>query len=298
MSAGSDVTGFRNYLLFERGLSKNSVEAYLRDLEKLISFSLLPDKPNVNALQPSDLRDFVVWLNTFSISPTSQARIISGVKAYFTYLNIEGIRSDNPTELWEAPKIGRKLPEVLTVDEIDRMIAAIDHSTPAGQRDRAIIEILFSCGLRVSELTGLKLADVVEKDEYVRVTGKGDKQRLVPIGGVALKYYRIYKEQVRVHIEPKPVARQLVFLNQRGGGLSRVYVFNRIKQLAADAGIRKKVSPHTFRHSFATSLVEAGADLRAVQQMLGHESITTTEIYTHLDRTYLKDVVLQFHPRS
>lgn len=297
---GNDLKGFKNYLLLERGLSANSIEAYLRDVNKLRVFLHEREgRQSLIAVDASTFPHFLKWLSTsYGASSTSQARIVSGIKAFYNYLVLEGIRQDNPTEMLEGPRTGRKLPEVLTVNEIDRMIEKIDHSTAGGQRDRAILEILFSCGLRVSELVDLKLEDVNEKEEYVKVTGKGNKQRLVPIGSVALKYFSIYRDQIRVHVQPAKNAVNVCFLNSKGGKLSRVYVFNRVKQLALAAGIKKNVSPHTFRHSFATALVEAGADLRAVQQMLGHESITTTEIYTHLDRTYLKEIIRDFHPRS
>ncbi len=298
--SGDHLAGFKNYLLLEKGLSSNSIQAYLRDVQKLQEFRFENEvKTSLIGLKFSDLQQFLKWLSTErKASATSQARILSGVKAFYFYLELEGMIDQNPTELLDGPKTGRKLPEILTVDEIDRLIAEIDHSKPGGQRDRAIIEVLFSCGLRVSELVTLSLEDVNEKDEFVRVTGKGNKQRLVPIGSVALKYYILYRDQVRVHQKLDPGSKNICFVNFRGKKLSRVYVFAMIKKLALKAGIHKNVSPHTFRHSFATALVEAGADLRAVQQMLGHESITTTEIYTHLDRTYLKDIVKEFHPRN
>lgn len=298
--SGDHLAGFKNYLLLEKGLSSNSIQAYLRDVRKLQEFrSENGIKTPLSGLRFSDLQLFLKWLSTQrNASATSQARILSGVKAFYFYLELEGMIDQNPTELLDGPKTGRKLPEILTVDEIDRLIAEIDHSKPGGQRDRAIIEVLFSCGLRVSELVTLSLEDVNEKDEFVRVTGKGNKQRLVPIGSVALKYYILYRDQVRVHQKIDQGSKNICFVNFRGKKLSRVYVFAMIKKLALKAGIHKNVSPHTFRHSFATALVEAGADLRAVQQMLGHESITTTEIYTHLDRTYLKDIVKEFHPRN
>jgi integrase/recombinase XerD len=230
--------------------------------------------------------------------PTSQARIISGIKSFYAYLIMEDLIKKNPAELMEAPKTKRKLPDVLSVTEIDNMIAAIDQSKPDGMRNRAILETMFSCGLRVSETVGLKLSEISREEEYVKVIGKGNKERLVPISQTAIKAIDLYVNHVRVHLNIKPGSNDIVFLNKRGTHLSRVMIFYIIKKLAKSANITKVISPHTFRHSFATSLVEAGADLRAVQQMLGHESITTTEIYTHLDREYLRDVITQFHPRS
>jgi integrase/recombinase XerD len=232
------------------------------------------------------------------MTPTSQARILSGIKAFYKYLLLEDLIKTSPADLLEAPKTARKLPDVLDTGEIDRMIAKIDLSKPEGMRNKAILETMFSCGLRVSETVNLNISDISYADEFVRVIGKGDKERLVPIGRVALDAIRWYVEHVRVHINVKAGSNDIVFLNNRGNRLSRVMIFYIIKELASRAGINKKISPHTFRHSFATALVEAGADLRAVQQMLGHESITTTEIYTHIDREYLRDVITQFHPRS
>jgi len=244
------------------------------------------------------LREFLRWITELGMSTTSQARILSGIKAFYKYLLLEDITNKNPAELLEAPKLKRKLPEVLDVHEIDAMVAMIDHSKPEGMRNKALIETMFSCGLRVSEAVGLKFSDISFTDEFVRVLGKGNKERLVPIGSIAIKAIQLYRDTVRSHITPKTGHNDTVFLNARGTGLSRVMVFYILKDLAKRAGIHKNISPHTLRHSFATCLVEAGADLRAVQQMLGHESITTTEIYTHLDREYLHDVITQFHPRS
>lgn len=295
----SYVKGFKSYLKLERSLAANSIEAYERDLEKLIQFmemkgiSLLPEE-----VELSLLREFIRWVSELGMTPTSQARIISGIRAFYKYLIMEDVVKRNPAELLETPKTSRKLPDTLSTPEIDAMLEHIDRSKPEGMRNVAILETMFSCGLRVSETVGLKLSDVSFDEEFVRVIGKGNKERLVPIGSVALNAIRWYTEHVRVHIDPKPGHHDIVFLNKRGTRLTRVMIFYIIKSLAAQAGIRKKISPHTFRHSFATALVEAGADLRAVQQMLGHESITTTEIYTHIDREYLRDVVTQFHPRS
>jgi len=283
----------------ERSLSEKSVEAYLHDVTKLIQFldykqlSTTPEE-----IQLETLREFLRWVSELGMTATSQARILSGIKSFYKYLLLEDLIKTSPADLLEAPKTMRKLPDVLDTDEIDRMIAKLDLSKPDGMRNKAILETMFSCGLRVSETVNLKLSDISYTEEFVRVIGKGDKERLVPIGKVALDAIRWYAEHVRVHIKTQTGNHDIVFLNNRGKQLSRVMIFYIIKELAAKAGIRKKISPHTLRHSFATALVEAGADLRAVQQMLGHESITTTEIYTHIDREYLRDVITQFHPRS
>ncbi len=295
----SYLKGFKVYLQLEKSLSKNSIEAYMRDMIKLTQFL---DSKELN-VQPDEvelvtLREFLRWITELGMSTTSQARILSGIKAFYKYLLLEDITNKNPAELLEAPKLKRKLPEVLDVHEIDAMVAMIDHSKPEGMRNKALIETMFSCGLRVSEAVGLKFSDISFTDEFVRVLGKGNKERLVPIGSIAIKAIQLYRDTVRSHITPKTGHNDTVFLNARGTGLSRVMVFYILKDLAKRAGIHKNISPHTLRHSFATCLVEAGADLRAVQQMLGHESITTTEIYTHLDREYLHDVITQFHPRS
>lgn len=246
----------------------------------------------------NDLRRFIVWVNELGMIPSSQARIMSGVKAFYKYLLMEDLIKTDPSELLESPKIARKLPDTLSKADIDKLIAAIDLSRPDGQRNKAIIEVLYSCGLRVSELTELKISQLYLDIEFVKVLGKGNKERLVPIGGPAIKALRIWLQDVRVHMPIKKGEDDFVFLNRRGARLTRVFIFMMLKDLAAAAGIKKKISPHTLRHSFATHLVEGGADLRAVQEMLGHESITTTEIYTHLDRDYLKSVITQYHPRS
>lgn len=297
--SGSYIRGFKAYLKIERSLSKNSIAAYESDVEKLYQYlEISGRKQSILELQLNDLRAFLKWLNEFSITATTQSRIISGVKAFYKYLLLEDMISSNPTELLEAPKIGRKLPVSLSIIEIDEMISCIDMSLPSGARDKAIIETLYGCGLRVSELTELKLSNIYEEEQFVRVIGKGNKERLVPIGKSALKYISIYTNEVRNHLNIKKEAEDIVFLNNRGGKMSRIWVFKIVKDLVAKAGIQKNVSPHTFRHSFATHLVEGGADLRAVQEMLGHESITTTEIYTHLDREYLRDTILTYHPRT
>ena len=295
----SAIKGFQSYLKLEKSLSGNSIEAYSRDIEKLHQFAeregftRSPEKITL-----ADLRLFIVWAAELGMIPSSQARIMSGIKAFYKYLLMEDMIKSDPSELLESPKIQRKLPDTLSIEDINKLIDAIDLSKPEGGRNKAILEVLYGCGLRVSELTELKLSNLYLDIEFIKVTGKGSKERLVPIGGSAVKALKIWIENIRVHIPIKKGEEDLVFLNRRGARLSRVYIFMIIKQLAQLTGINKTISPHTFRHSFATHLVEGGADLRAVQEMLGHESITTTEIYTHLDREYLKGTIIQFHPRS
>jgi integrase/recombinase XerD len=293
----SAIKGFQAYLKLEKGLSANSIEAYTRDIEKLEQYA---DTQNLkpDAFTLTNLRQFITWVSELGMLPSSQARILSGVKSFYKYLLIEDVIKNDPAELLESPKKQRKLPVTLSYQDIEKLIAVIDLSKPEGPRNKAIIEVLYSCGLRVSELTELKLSNLYLDIEFIKVFGKGSKERLVPIGGEAIDALKIWIEQVRVHIAIKKGEEDMVFLNRRGSRLSRVYVFMLIKQLAEAAGIRKTISPHTLRHSFATHLVEGGADLRAVQEMLGHESITTTEIYTHLDREYLKTVITAYHPRS
>ena len=295
----SAIKGFQSYLKLEKSLSGNSIEAYSRDIEKLHQFAeregftRSPEKITL-----ADLRLFIVWAAELGMIPSSQARIMSGIKAFYKYLLMEDVIKSDPSELLESPKIQRKLPDTLSIEDINKLIDAIDLSKPEGGRNKAILEVLYGCGLRVSELTELKLSNLYLDIEFIKVTGKGSKERLVPIGGSAVKALKIWIENIRVHNPIKKGEEDLVFLNRRGVRLSRVYIFMIIKQLAKLTGINKTISPHTFRHSFATHLVEGGADLRAVQEMLGHESITTTEIYTHLDREYLKGTIIQFHPRS
>jgi integrase/recombinase XerD len=293
------IRQFKTYLKLERSLSDNSIEAYVRDVEKLRGY-MESTHPRVSPMktQVRHLQAFVMFVSEMGLSPGSQARIISGIKAFFQYLVFDEVIEQDPTELLEAPKLGRKLPDTLDVTEIDALLAAIDLSHPDGARNRAMLETLYSSGLRVSELVNLKLDNIYEDIGFLRVVGKGNKERLVPIGREALKYLLIYVREVRVHVPVKPESQSFVFLNKRGGRLSRVMVFLIIKTLAQKTGLKKTIGPHTFRHSFATHLIEGGADLRAVQEMLGHASITTTEIYTHLDRDYLKQVVKEFHPRS
>ncbi|WP_295798327.1 site-specific tyrosine recombinase XerD [Mucilaginibacter sp.] len=295
----SAIKGFQSYLKLEKSLSGNSIEAYSRDIEKLFQFADSEGfKRNPENIKLADLRLFIVWAAELGMIPSSQARIMSGIKAFYKYLLMEDMIKSDPSELLESPKIQRKLPDTLSIEEINKLIDAIDLSKPEGGRNKAILEVLYGCGLRVSELTELKLSNLYLDIEFIKVTGKGSKERLVPIGGSAIKALKIWIENIRVHITIKKGEEDLVFLNRRGARLSRVYIFMVIKQLAELTGINKTISPHTFRHSFATHLVEGGADLRAVQEMLGHESITTTEIYTHLDREYLKGTIIQFHPRS
>ena len=297
MSWENSIKEFKYYLKVERSLAGNSVNAYIRDIRKLADFS---SKIKVNELNISvnEIREFIADLNSKNISARSQARIISGVKAFFKYLIIEDYITNDPTMLIENPKIGLKLPEVLSVGEIELIISSIDLSNKQGERNRAILETLYSCGLRVTELINLKISNINFKEGYIKVIGKGDKERLTPIGSNALKYISIYVNEVRIHQKISKNHEDFVFLNNRGSKLSRVMIFTLIKRIVDKVGIKKKVSPHTFRHSFATHLIEGGADLRAVQEMLGHESITTTEIYTHLDRDYLRSNIMQFHPRS
>jgi integrase/recombinase XerD len=295
----SHINQFGDYLRLERSLSANSIDAYVRDVEKLSRFVDVSHKGlSPLAVAPKHLQGFLQFINELGMSTYSQARILSGLKAFYKYLVFEGMMDKDPTALIEGPKIGRKLPDTLDYMEVEKLLAAIDLSSPEGGRSRAMIEVLYSSGLRVSELVELKIANVYHDIGFLRVIGKGNKERLVPIGKEALKYLKIYLNEIRVHVPIKKGFESHVFLNRRGTKISRVSVFTMIKQLAASIGLKKSISPHTFRHSFATHLIEGGADLRAVQEMLGHESITTTEIYTHLDRDYLRQVIQEFHPRS
>ena len=292
--------GFMSYLMLERSMSKNSIAAYEDDLNKLIRWIELSDsKLSVEQIQYNDLEKFVHWLNELGLGDKSQARIISGIKAFYKYLLLEDIISDDPSELLEGPKLRRKIPDILGIEEIDLILNTIDLSHPQGQRNRAILETLYACGLRVTELVNLKLSNYYPDLGLVKVIGKNDKERIIPIGDSAIKYINIYVDSVRRMMKTiHPDHEDFVFLNRRGKQLTRVMIFLMIKQAVKDAGIDKSVSPHTFRHSFATHLVEGGADLKAVQDMLGHESITTTEIYTHLDTQYLRDAIMNFHPRN
>lgn len=293
---------FNNYLKLERSLSVNSVEAYLHDVALLQQFINMKH-PQVSPVQVSTklLQEFLQYVNELGMSAYSQARILSGIKAFYKYLMFEELIDKDPTALIEGPKLGRKLPDTLSYPEIETLFNAIDLSTPEGARNRAMLEVLYSSGLRVSELVDLKLNNVYFDVSFLRVVGKGNKERLVPIGRDALKFMKIYIDEIRgkyPHKPPQKDSSAYVFLNRHGKKLTRVMVFTIIKNLALSIGLNKTVSPHTFRHSFATHLIEGGADLRAVQEMLGHESITTTEIYTHLDRDYLRQVIQEFHPRS
>ena len=285
------------WLRVEKGLSANTARAYADDVDKLIHY-LADAEVAVQHATPADLSLFVGTLHDLGIGPRSQARIISGIKSFFRYLRVSGWIETNPTSLLEPPQLGRHLPEVLTEAEIDAMISCIDQSKPEGVRNRAIIETLYGCGLRVSELVGLQLSRIYADEEFILVEGKGTKQRMVPISQVALEQIAIYLDQVRSSLTPKRGCQDILFLNRRGGQLSRQMVFIIIKQLCQLAGVRKNVSPHTLRHSFATHLLEGGANLRAIQQMLGHESITTTEIYVHIDRSMLRQEILSHHPRN
>lgn len=282
----------------ERSLSDNSVEAYLDDINKLERFITSTYSLSPKNVQLKHLQQFIKELNEFGLSASSQSRILSGIRSFFKFLILENEINEDPSDLLDFPKTMRTLPEVLNMEEMDKIFSFIDHSTNEGQRNRAMLETLYGCGLRVSELVDLKISDLHFQEDYIMVVGKGDKQRMVPIGGMAKKQIEIYLKQIRPHIPVKKDHTDTLFLNRRGGKISRVMVFLIIKDLAEMAGIKKTISPHTFRHSFATHLVEGGADLRAVQEMLGHSSITTTEIYTHIDNYYLRDNIISFHPRN
>lgn len=295
----STIKGFQSFLKLERSLSENSIVAYTEDVERFVQF--LADKNynlNPEQIEHVHLTEFLKWLNELERSATTQSRVISGIRAFYKYLLLENLVTKNPTELLETPKIGRSLPDVLNVEDIDQLLKAADMSTDKGHRDRTMLETMYSCGLRVSELVNLKISDLFFDTEFVRVIGKGNKQRLIPIGHEAMKFINIYKDSIRVHAPVQKGFEDFLFLNNRGKKLTTTMVFLIIKALAAKVGMKKHVSPHTFRHSFATHLVENGADLRSVQEMLGHESITTTEIYTHMDRKYLRDTIEKYHPRS
>ena len=289
---------FQHYLNLERGLSKNSISNYVLDVEKLMLFleahQIVETPINIHK---STIQQFIYELAK-NVNPRSQARVISGLKSFFNYLVFEDYRQDNPMELIESPKVGRKLPDTLSEEEINELIGAIDLSKPEGERNRAILETLYGCGLRVSELLDLKLSDLYFEEDFIKVTGKGDKQRFVPISDINKKYINIYRKEIRAHMTIKKGAEDVLFLNRRGNKLTRAMIFTIIKQLAQEIGLHKSISPHTFRHSFATHLLQNGADLRAIQQMLGHESITTTEVYMHVDRTHLAEVMNKYHPRK
>ena len=291
--------GFKSFLILEKSLSKNSIEAYLRDVNKLIQF--LENKQytlHPKDLQLKHLQEFIKWINDLGMSASSQARVISGIKGFYKYLLLENVLDSDPTLLLESPKLGRKLPDILSIEDINKIINIIDLSKAESQRNKAMLETLYSCGLRVSELIELKISNLYLKDGFIKVIGKGNKERLVPIGNAAVKEILIYKNELRCLNIIKNDHQDYLFLNSRGSKLSRVMIFIILKNLVRKTGLKKKISPHSFRHSFATHLIEGGADLRAVQEMLGHESITTTEIYTHLDRDYLRQTIIQYHPRS
>ncbi|WP_039866031.1 site-specific tyrosine recombinase XerD [Pedobacter sp. BAL39] len=293
------LLSFRNYLKLERALSVNSISAYISDVKKLFEYFDSTGKSyDIQEVNTSDLKLFISWVNELGMLPVTQARVISGIKSYFSFLSLEQLISSDPASSLETPRLNKKLPDTLNIEEINAMIQAIDHSKAEGLRSRAMLEVLYGCGLRVSELIQMKISNIFINSEFIKVVGKGDKERIIPIGSAALKYIMMYINEVRIEVPIKKGQEDFVFLNRRGTALTRMLIFNMIKGLAKDAGIQKNISPHTFRHSFATHLIEGGADLRAVQEMLGHSSITTTEIYTHLDRNYLKEVVTTFHNRS
>jgi integrase/recombinase XerD len=291
------IKNFVSYLKIEKGLSENSILAYQNDVSKLCDFALSLQKAP-SEINYTDLKNFITELYDLGLSARSQARIISGIKQFFNYLLLENIINDDPSELLEQPKIGTKLPEILTIEEIDSLISAVDLSKNEGHRNRAIIETLYSCGLRVSELINLRFSDLYFDEGFIRVIGKGNKERLVPVSPQVEKEIAIYSNHIRKHLEITKGHENIIFLNRRGSQLTRVMIFTIIKELAKVIELKKNISPHTFRHSFATHLIEGGANLRAVQDMLGHESITTTEIYTHLDQRFLREAILTFHPRN
>ncbi len=298
MNWNTYIKSFQSYLKIERGLSKNTVANYSFDLERLSKFlleneiSISPEKINEETIQQ------FIYAVSKEVNARSQARIISGLKSFFSYLIFEDYRTDNPMELIEAPRLGRKLPDTLSIDDIDNLIAAIDLSTPEGERNRAILETLYGCGLRVSEITTLKISDLFFDEGFIKITGKGNKQRFVPIANATQKYIELYKDTIRNHMTIVKGYEDTLFLNRRGKQLTRAMIFTIIKTLAIKINLQKNISPHTLRHSFATHLLENGADLRSIQMMLGHESITTTEIYVHLDRTHLTQIINKFHPRK
>ncbi len=300
MNWESEINGFKNYLKVEKGLSDDSIHAYITDLVKLVQFfkekgydDITPEKVKLE-----HLKEMIEWVNDRGISPRTQARIISGIKSFYKFLLIEEKIDRDPTALLETPKVGRKLPEILSVEEIDSIINAVDTKKPEGQRNKAILETLYSCGLRVSELIDLKISNLFFESGFVKIEGKGSKERLVPISTKAIKEINLYLSEYRRNLRIHPDHEDILFLNRRGKKLSRVMIFTIIKNISRKLGLEKNISPHTFRHSFATHLIDGGANLRAVQEMLGHESIITTEIYTHLDKEYLKNTIIQYHPRS
>jgi integrase/recombinase XerD len=295
----SAINGFKAYLMLERSLSSNSIEAYTRDIKKLVEYlQIIQSDVSPVDIKFNQLKDFIIWINGMGVAQRSQARIISGIRAFYKYLMMEDIIDDDPTELLEGPKIGRKIPDVLNYEEIEAILNAIDLSKDQGHRNKAIIETLYACGLRVSELINLKISNYFPDIEFVKVIGKNNKERIIPIGREAIKNIDIYIKNNRNKINIQKGNEDYIFLNRRGKKLTRIMIYHIIKDLARLAGIKKNISPHTFRHSFATHLIEGGADLRTIQEMLGHESIMTTEIYTHLDTDYLKKTIIKYHPRN
>jgi len=293
----SAIMGFKAFLVLERALSENSIDAYIRDVSKLVEFLNIKEiEKGPLAISQEEVQQFIKYIYELGLGDRTQARILSGIRAFYKYLLVENLVNDDPTELLEGPKLRRKIPDVLSYEEIQQMLDAIDLSEPQGHRNRAMLETLYACGLRVSELINIKISQFYIEEEYLKVTGKGNKERIVPIGAEAIKQNLYYIDHYRNHQKIKEGCEDFLYLNRRGRYLTRVMIFTIIKNLAEKVGIKKKVSPHTFRHSFATHLVEGGADLRAVQDMLGHESITTTEIYTHIDRKYLRETIMKYHP--
>jgi len=293
------IQGFKSYLQLERSLSGNTVEAYQRDIEQLRSFiESTSGEESPIGIKTKQLKEFIQEIAELGLSPASQSRMVSGIRSFYKYLLLEDKIETDPSELLELPRIGRKLPDTLSNEEVVAMIESIDLSSSEGERNRAILETLYGSGLRVTELVNLKISNIYLNDGIMRILGKGNKERLVPLGGIAAKRISTYINEVRIHSRIQKGAEDFVFLNNRGNYLSRIMIFNIVKKAAVNAEIKKNISPHTLRHSFATELIQRGADLRAVQDMLGHESITTTEIYTHLDRDYLRSNIIQFHPRS
>jgi len=295
----TEIREYRSFLKLEKGLSENSVQAYVNDLKKLIRFlEIQGTDAGPEKVEQDTLHAFIRWVNDLGLNARSQARVISGIKSFFKFLVMEERISTDPSLLLEGPRIGRKLPEVLSIGEIDKLFAAIDLSKPEGRRNKAMLEVLYSCGLRVSELVGLRISDLFREEGFVRIIGKGNKERLVPVSSTALKEIDNYMPDRNAMLDIDKGHTDILFLNRRGRQLTRVMIFTIIRQLVEKSGLKKRISPHTFRHSFATHLVNGGADLRAVQEMLGHESIVTTEIYTHLDREYLREAIISYHPRS
>jgi integrase/recombinase XerD len=295
----TEIREYRNFLKLEKGLSENSIQAYVNDLKKLVQFlEIQGTVAGPERVEQHTLHAFIQWVNELGLNARSQARIISGIKSFFKYLVMEERISSDPSMLLEGPRIARKLPEVLAIREIDMLLGAIDLSKPEGRRNKAMLEVLYSCGLRVSELVGLRISDIFRDEGFIRIIGKGNKERLVPISSTALKEIDHYLPDRNAMLDIDRGFADVLFLNRRGKQLTRVMVFTIIRQLAEKTGLKKRIGPHTFRHSFATHLVNGGADLRAVQEMLGHESIVTTEIYTHLDREYLREAIIRYHPRS